>query len=94
MIYTKDETGYILKHETGKYFVIQNPTPLGFDDLTDDPVKATRFSVRELAENVVKRNKEHDRSIIRWNSERALIETIFACTVKEIKIHTEYRVEE
>lgn len=94
MIYTRDETGYILKHETGKYFTMTDPTPLGFDHLTDDPVKATRFPVRELAEIAVKRNKEHDRSTIRWNSERALIETISDCTVKEIKIHTEYEVEE
>lgn len=43
MIYTRDETGYILKHESGKYFSIQNATPLELEYLTDDPVKATRF---------------------------------------------------
>ena len=94
MIYTRDETGYILKHKTGKYFLIQNATPLEFEYLTDDPVKATRFPVRELAESAIQRNKEHDRSTIRWNSEMMLIETISDCTVKEIKIHTEYEVEE
>ena len=94
MIYTRDEKAYILKHETGKYFSMQDPTPLGSDFLTEDPVKATRFPVRELAEIAVKQNKEMDRSTIRWNSERALIETISACTVKELKIHTEYEVEE
>jgi hypothetical protein len=94
MINTRDETGYILKHETGKYFSMTDSAPLGFDHLTDDPVKATRFPVRELAESAIKRNKEMDRSTIRWNSEMALIETISDCTVKEIKIHTEYEVEE
>jgi hypothetical protein len=94
MIYTRDESAYILKHETGKYFLMQDPTPLGSDFLTDDPVEATRFTARELAEGAVKQNKAIDRSTIRWNSERALIETISDCTVKEIKIHTEYEVEE
>lgn len=94
MIYTRDETGYILKHESGKYFLISNPTPLGSDFLTDDPVKATQFPIRDLAEYAIKQNKEIDRSTIRWNSERALIDTISACTVKELKIHTEYEVEE
>lgn len=94
MIYTKDEKAYILKHETGKYFSMSEPTPLDYDYLTEDPVKATRFPVRELAEIAVKRNKEQDRSTIRWSSERALIDTISACTVKELKIHTEYEVEE
>lgn len=94
MIYTRDETGYILKHETGKYFSLKNPTPLGFDYLTEDPVEATLFPIRELAEYTVKQNKEQDRSAIRWSSERAMIETISACIVKELKIHTEYEVEE
>lgn len=94
MIYTKDETAYILKHETGKYFLMPKQVPLDFDFLTEDPVEATRFHSRYPAEYTIKRNKEMDRSTIRWNSERALIETISACTVKELKIHTEYEVEE
>ncbi len=94
MIYTKDETSYILKHESGMYFLIPNPTPLGSDYLTKDPVEATRFSIRDLAEYAVKQNKEMDRSTIRWNSEKALIDTISACTVKELKTHAEYEVEE
>lgn len=94
MIYTRDETGYILKHETGKYFLIQNATPLEFEYLTDDPVKATRFSIRDLAESAIKRNKERDRNTMRWNSEKLLADIMSSCTVKELKIHTEYEVEE
>lgn len=94
MIYAKDEKAYILKHEDGKYFSMKNPVPLDSDYLTEDPVEATRFPVRELAEYTIKQNKEQDRSTIRWSSERALIDTISACTVKELKIHTEYEVEE
>jgi hypothetical protein len=94
MIYTRDETGYILKHESGRYFSMKDPTPLGFDNLTDDPVKATRFHVRELAEYAIQRIKDMDRSEMRWHSERELADAISACTVKELKIHTEYEVEE
>jgi hypothetical protein len=94
MIYTKDEHAYILKHETGKYFLIQNATPLEFEYLTDDPVKATRFSIRELAESAIERNKNMDRNTMRWESEKILADIISDCTVKEIKIHIEYEVEE
>lgn len=94
MIYTKDDHAYILKHESGKYFSIQNVTPLGFDYLTKDPVEATRFSIRDLAESAIKRNKEMDRNAMRWESEKLYADIISACTVKELKIHTEYEVEE
>ena len=94
MIYTRDETAYILKHETGKYFLMPKQVPLDFDFLTDDPVEATRFHSRYPAELVVKHNKELDRKTMRWNSERVLADTISACTVKELKTHTEYEVEE
>lgn len=94
MIYTKDEHAYILKHESGKYFSIQNATPLKLEYLTDDPVKATRFSIRDLAESAIKLNKERDRNTMRWNSEKLLADIMSSCTVKELKIHTESEVEE
>lgn len=94
MIYTRDEHAYILKHESGKYFSIQNATPLEFEYLTDDPVKATRFPIRDLAEYAIKRNKEMDRNAMRWVSEKLLADIMGSCTVKELKIHTEYEVEE
>ena len=94
MIYTRDESAYILKHESGKYFLMPEPIPFGADYFTNDPLKATRFSNRDLAEYAVKQNKEMDRNTMRWHSERELADTISACTVKELKIHTEYDVEE
>lgn len=94
MIYTRDESAYILKHESGKYFLMPDPVPFGADYLTEDPVKATRFPVRDLAEYAIQRNKEMDRKEMRWHSERELADAISACTVKELKVHTEYEVEE
>ena len=92
MIYTKDERAYILKHETGKYLSFQDEST--YDHLTENPLVATKFSTRMTAELVVKHNKELDRNTMRWNSERVLADTISACTVKELKTHTEYEVEE
>ena len=40
MIITKDETAYILKHETGKYVSLQDEST--YDYLTKDPLEATR----------------------------------------------------
>lgn len=101
MKYTRDETGYILKHEDGKYFIMPAPG-MSYEHMscslsdyfTKDPLKATRFSMREVAEMVIERNKNIDRSNIRWNSERALVEIISACTVKELRVYDEYEVEE
>lgn len=92
MIITKDETAYILKHETGKYVSLQDEST--YDYLTKDPLEATRFSTRNTAQLVIKHNKELDRKTIRLNSERVLTDTLSACTVKELKTHTEYEVEE
>ena len=94
MIYTKDETAYILKHESGMYFLMKKYIPLDSYYLTKNPLEATKFSTREIAENVVKRNKELDRKTVCWNTERVLADTISACTVKELKTHTEHEVEE
>ena len=95
MNFVRQETAYILKHKCGKYFTMPSPN-VGWDlnaYFTDDPLKATRCTMRELAESAIERNKNMDRSIIRWTSERALVEIVSACTVKELKIHTEFEVE-
>ena len=94
MIYTKDQTEYILKHESGKYFLMPDHVPSLSDYLTDEPLQATRFSTRDLAEYAIKRNKEMDRREMRWHSEMELADVIAACTVKSLKVHTEFEVEE
>lgn len=89
---TKDLNGYVLKHESGRYFTgCYSPINVY---LTDEPLMATRFSTRELAEQAITNAKNEDRSSFRWGAEIAMNDTIAACTVKEINIHTSYDVQD
>ncbi len=89
---TKDLNGYVLKHESGRYFTgCYSPINVY---LTDDPLMATRFSTRELAEQAITNAKNVDRSSLRWASETAMNNIISECTVKEINIHTSYDVQD
>lgn len=48
---TKDLNGYVLKHESGRYFTgCYSPINVY---LTDEPLMATRFTTRELAEQAI-----------------------------------------
>jgi hypothetical protein len=92
----KTETSFILKHEIGKYikFPISN---VGWDlnsYFTDDPLEATRFFARELAESAVDRARNLDGHACRWTSELVIHEILSECTVKEIKVHIEFEIEE
>lgn len=89
---TKDLKGYVLKHEGERYFTgCYSPINVY---LTDEPLMATRFSTRELAEQAITNAKNVDRGCLRWAAEIAMNNIIAACTVKEINIHTSYDVED
>ena len=90
-----EETYYILKHKMG-YVTVPMPDALFsvYQYFTEDPLKATRFTTRFIAEKAIERNKSITRDSIRSGSELLLVDVISACTVKELKIHTEYEVEE
>lgn len=89
---TKDLKGYVLKHESGRYFTCCY-SPINVY-LTDDPLRATRFSTRELAEQAIANAKNVDRGCLRWAAEIVMNKIIAACTVKEINIHTSYDVQD
>lgn len=48
---TKDVNGYVLKHESGRYYTGCCASINVY--LTDEPLMATRFSTRELAEQAI-----------------------------------------
>lgn len=90
----RTETGFILKHETGKY--IKLPCyDVGCDlnaYFTDDPVSAARFFARELAANAIENSKKLLEGAFRWPNEWWMNKLISESTVKEIKVHTEFEV--
>lgn len=92
MTVTKDLKGYILKHESGRYFLNCYPSINVY--LTDDPLMAPRFSSRELAEQAITKAKNIDRGSLKWGFESVMNDIIAACTVKEINIHTSYDVQD
>ena len=56
--FKRTETRYILKHVSGKYFR-NSVFATSYDAfLTDDIMQATRFTTKEIADAVVKRNKK------------------------------------
>ena len=89
---TKDVNGYVLKHESGRYYTGCCASINVY--LTDEPLMATRFSTRELAEQAIANAKNVERGSLRWGAEIAMHDTIAACTVKEINIHTSYDVQD
>ena len=89
---TKDVKGYILKHESGRYYTGCYSSINVY--LTDEPLMATQFTTRELAEQAITNAKKVDRSSLRWGAEIAMNDTIAACAVKEINIHTSYDVQD
>ena len=89
---TKDLNGYVLKHESGRYFTGCYSSINVY--LTDEPLMATRFSTRELAEQAITNAKNVERGSLRWASEIAMNNIIAACSVKEINIHASYDVQD
>ena len=93
----RTEAGFILKHETGKYLKLPIVNA-GWDwdaYFTDDPVQANRFFARELAEKAIENSKRLlNEGKFRWGAEWAMHQLISECTVKEIKVHIEFEVEE
>lgn len=89
---TKDLKGYVLKHESGRYFTGCYSSINVY--LTDDPLMATRFHTRELAEQSIANAKNVDCGSPKWDSEIAMHDIIAACTVKEINIHASYDVQD
>ena len=89
---TKDLNGYVLKHDTGRYFTGCGSLINVY--LTDEPLLATRFSTRELAEQAITKAKNVDFGGLKWGSEIVMAGIIAECTVKEINIHASYDVQD
>lgn len=89
---TKDSKGYVLKHDSGRYFTGGCTSITEY--LTDDPLRAARFSTRELAEQAITKAKNVDFGSLEWGSEIVMNGIIAECVVKEINIHTSYDVQD
>lgn len=89
---TKDVKGYVLKHESGRYYTGCCASINEY--LTDEPLMAVQFTIRELAEQAITNAKNVDRGSLRWGSEIVMNDIIAECSVKEINIHTSYDVQD
>ena len=86
----KNETCYILQHESGEYFHISSmPVPQLY--LTDEPLKATRYLLKPLAETAITNAKV---MVPFWNAEKELKDVLLHCKPKKITIKVEAEVEE
>lgn len=86
----KNETCYILQHKNGEYFHISS-MPVMQSYLTDEPLKATRYLLKPLAEQAIVNAKI---IVPFWNAEKELKDVLLHCKPKKITIKVEAEVEE
>lgn len=87
----KNETCYILQHESGEYFHISS-MPVMQSYLTDEPLKAVRYLFKSMAEQAIVNAKVFTDA--RWAGEKILKDILEHCTPKKITIKVEAEVEE
>lgn len=89
--FKRTETRYILKHVTGKYF--KNAAfATSYDAfLTDDVMQATRFATKEIADAVIKRNKNAE---FKYANEFMLSTTLMDCSVVVLELNIEGKLYE
>ena len=84
--FKRTETRYILKHVSGKYFR-NSVFATSYDAfLTDDIMQATRFTTKEIADAVVKRNKK---AKYKYAGEFMLGTTLMDCSVVVLELNIE-----
>lgn len=87
--FKRTETRYILKHVSGKYFR-NSVFATSYDAfLTDDIMQATRFTTKEIADAVVKRNKNAE---FKYAGEFMLSTTLMDCSVVVFELNIEGKV--
>ena len=87
----KNEICYILQHESGNYFYISS-MPVSQLYLTDEPLKATRYLLKSVAEQAIVNAKIF--TDVRWQGEKIIKDILMHCTPKKISIKVEAEVEE
>ena len=89
--FKRTETRYILKHVSGKYFR-NSVFATSYDAfLTDDIMQATRFTTKEIADAVVKRNKK---AKFKYAGEFMLSTTLMDCSVVVLELNIEGKLYE
>ena len=84
--FKRKETGYILKHVSGKYFK-NTAFATSYDAfLTDDIMQATRFPTKEIVDSVIQRNKGAE---FKYAGEFMLHTTLMDCSVVVLELNIE-----
>ena len=94
---SKDYDFWTLRRDDGKY-LIQTPTPTPFpgfgieDEFTDDVMLASRFTTKQLAEQLIKsfENRQH----MKWPAEIVLHDALTLCKPVHVKMQIVYEVGE
>ena len=84
--FKRNETRYILKHVSGKYFKNSAFATTYDAFLTDDIMQATRFATKQIADAVVQRNKKAE---FKYAGEFMLSTTLMDCSVVVLELNIE-----